>query len=225
MLLAATMEEGRTSTARAQTPAPSDEELLLQYRETGEEKFFAALVKRYERELYLYLRRFLGDAALAEDTFQATFLQVHLKCDRFDEGRRFRPWLYTVATNQAIDAQRRNRRHRLISLDRRNRTEGEDLGALLDLLVGSDLGPAGRVEARERVEWVHTAVARLPEQLRSTVQLVYFRGLKYREAADILSIPVGTVKSRLHAALVKLKAAWTETFALQSDSSSSCHDA
>ena len=91
----------------------TDEELLLEYRLTGSSSVFSTLVKRYERELYNYLRRFLNNQVLAEDAFQATFMQVHLKCHLFDEQRKVRPWLYTVATNQAIDIQRRNRRHRL----------------------------------------------------------------------------------------------------------------
>ena len=82
---------------------------------------FAELVRRYERELYSYLRRYLGDAEMAEDAFQAAFLQVHLKCQQFEAGRSVRPWLYTIATNQAIDAQRRSRRHRMVSLDRSGR--------------------------------------------------------------------------------------------------------
>src|SRR5436190_3601432 len=109
-------------------PSLSDEELLLGYRETGDPKLFSELVRRYERELYSYLRRYLGDAGMAEDAFQATFLQVHLKCDQFEEGRKFRPWLYTIATNQAIDAQRRNKRHRSVSLDRTTKQDdGDDL--------------------------------------------------------------------------------------------------
>ena len=87
---------------------PTDVELLLAFRASGDEKLFARLVKRYERELYNYLRRFLGDAAIAEDAFQQTFLHVYMKCEQFDAKRRFRPWLYTVATNSAIDLQRRN---------------------------------------------------------------------------------------------------------------------
>src|ERR1051325_8707465 len=94
----------------------TDEELLVRYRDTADRQAFAELVRRYERELFSYLRRYLGDASMAEDAFQATFLQVHLKCDQFEEGRKVRPWLYTVATNQAIDAQRRKKRHRNVSL-------------------------------------------------------------------------------------------------------------
>ena len=122
--------------AAPQRSALSDEELLLAYRETADRDAFSELVHRYERELYSYLRRYLGDAPMAEDAFQGTFLQVHLKCDQFDESRKFRPWLYTIATNQAIDAQRRNKRHKSVSLDRNTRPEGSDeVGTLMDLLT------------------------------------------------------------------------------------------
>ena len=189
----------------------TDEELLVEYRTTGSQVYFSQLVERYERELYNYLRRFLGNASMAEDAFQATFLQVHLRCDLFESGRRFRPWLYTIATNQAIDAQRRNRRHRLVSLDRPNPTSGESLGSLMEMVSGEEQDPADQLERGERNEWVRAAVAALPEQLESAVSLVYFRGMKYREAADTLAIPVGTVKSRLHSAIQRLSQAWNES--------------
>jgi RNA polymerase sigma-70 factor (ECF subfamily) len=188
----------------------TDEELLIEYRLTGSSAIFEALVKRYERELYNYLRRFLNNQVLAEDAFQATFMQVHLKCHLYDEHRKVRPWLYTVATNQAIDIQRRNRRHRLVSLDRPNRVEHEELGSLVDVLSGREEEPANGLELGERSEWVREAVAALPEQLRSAVRLVYFRGMKYREAADELDVPVGTVKSRLHSAVKRLGQAWQD---------------
>ena len=166
---------------------------------------FGELVRRYERELFNYLRHYLGSAEMAEDAFQATFLQVHLKCDQFEFGRRVRPWLYTVATNQAIDAQRRNRRHRMVSLDRRSaETAQEETGALVDLLDSEEPNPFERLESAETQQVVRAAVERLPEALREVLLLVYYQGLKYREAADVLNIPVGTVKSRLHAAVHKL---------------------
>ena len=188
----------------------SDEDLLLAYRDHADRLAFNELVHRYERELYSYLRRYLGDASMAEDAFQATFLQVHLKCDQFDEGRKFRPWLYTVATNQAIDAQRRNKRHKSVSLDRNSRNDGNDeVGALVNLLESREAGPDDQVQALQQTEWVRGAVDQLPEALREAVNLVYYQGMKYREAADILNIPVGTVKSRLHAAILKLNEAYS----------------
>jgi len=189
------------------SPSPdwTDEELLLAYRGRGEPRAFEELVRRYEGELYSYLRHYLGDAEMAEDAFQATFLQVHLKCSQFEPGRRVRPWLYTVATNQAIDAQRRNRRHRMLSLDRRwSEAQQYDAGTLAELLDGRERDPVDLSESAEDGESVRQAVEQLPEPLRQVVVLVYYQGLKYREAADVLSIPVGTVKSRLHAAIGKL---------------------
>jgi RNA polymerase sigma-70 factor (ECF subfamily) len=186
---------------------PTDEELLTRFRQDDDAAAFESLVHRYESELFSYLRRYLGNAEMAEDVFQATFLQVHLKKEQFEEGRRFRPWLYTIATNQAIDAQRRNKRHRMVSLD--HRTGGEDdVGALVEMLSGTERTADERMEEEEAREWVRGAVGDLPDTLRSALLLVYHQGMKYREAADVLGIPVGTVKSRLHAALLRLNETW-----------------
>jgi RNA polymerase sigma-70 factor (ECF subfamily) len=202
---------GLTASASTDVVRMTDEELLLEYRLTGSSELFETLVKRYERELYNYLRRYLNNQVLAEDAFQATFMQVHLKSHLFDEQRKVRPWLYTVATNQAIDIQRRNRRHKLVSLDRPNRVQHDELGSLIDVLSSREDEPTNGLEQGERKEWVRQAVAALPEQLRSAVRLVYFRGLKYREAADELDVPVGTVKSRLHSAVKRLGEAWQQS--------------
>jgi RNA polymerase sigma-70 factor (ECF subfamily) len=192
--------------------AKSDEELLLEHRLRRTRAAFEELVRRYERELYSYLRRYLSDATLAEDVFQATFLQLYLKAEQFEEGRKVRPWLYTIATNQAIDAQRRNKRHKMVSLDRRGYSHEtqDNVGTLLDLLTSKEPEATDNLETDERRQWVQQAIANLPEPLREAVLLVYYQGLKYREAAAVLDIPVGTVKSRMHAAILKLTEAWTE---------------
>lgn len=196
----------------------SDEDLLLAYRDSGKREYFAKLVQRYERELFNYLRRYLGDPEMAEDVFQAAFLQVHLKCDTFEEGRRFRPWLYTIATNQAIDAQRKTKRHKMVSLDRAgNGGDDQDTGSLVDLLVSSELGPVSQMDEQERQRVMREAVQELPESLKTAVVLVYYQGLKYREAADILGIPVGTVKSRLHTAVQKLTESWNQVYTHDDD--------
>jgi len=207
----ASESEHLTTVARARL-GRSDEQLVLAYRGQADSAAFEELVHRYERELYSYLRRYLGDAAMAEDAFQATFLQVHLKCGQFEEGRKFRPWLYTVATNQAIDAQRRNRRHRLPSLNRRgNLAGGGETGSLAEALVSREPDADTNLLFQEQRQWAKWAVRRLPETLRKVVLLVCYQGLKYREAAETLGIPVGTVKSRLHAAVEKLNEAWDQS--------------
>jgi len=190
----------------------SDESLIAQYRESGDRGLFETLVRRYEREIYSYLRRYIGNAEMAEDAFQGTFLQVHLKCHQFDSSRRFRPWLYAIATNQAIDTQRRNKRHRMVSLDRSSAT-GQDHqdGSWSDNIVGDVPDPSHAASDQENSRWIHHSVASLGESMQQVVHLVYYQGLKYREAAEVLGIPVGTVKSRLHAAVGRLGILWDET--------------
>ncbi len=96
----------------------------------------------------------------------------------------------------------------MASLDRITGTNDDgEAGALAGLLGGSETGPAAEAEANEANEALHQAVDALPGLCRQVVVLVYFQGLKYREAAEILGVPVGTVKSRLHTALEKLTAA------------------
>ncbi len=186
----------------------TDEELLLEYRQSGDRSCFSELVQRYERELFNYLRRYLRDSQAAEDVFQATFLLIHLKCQQFEEGRRFRPWLYAVATNAAIDAQRRDRRHRAVSLDRMGSKPSHEKSRPAEMLVSDDLDPPSMVTRKENRALVQAAMQSLTEQMRTVVHLVYYQGLKYREAADILNVPVGTVKSRLHTAIQKLHECW-----------------
>jgi RNA polymerase sigma-70 factor (ECF subfamily) len=186
----------------------SDEDLLLQFCK-GQKDAFGELLRRYERELYGYLRRYLGDATLAEDVFQNTFLQLYVKSGQYEPGRPVRPWLYTIATNQAIDALRRNGRHQAVSLDQgREELPDGDIHSLMETLESREVGPfetANQEECRERIR---ASVERLPDFLRQVLVLAYYQGLKYREIADILGIPVGTVKSRLHAALNKLHEIW-----------------
>ncbi len=184
-----------------------DEELLNRFR-SGQRDVFGSLVRRYQRELYGYLRRYLGDAELAEDVFQTTFVQVFIKAAQYEPGRPVRPWLYAIATNQAIDALRRIGRHPTVSLEQ---TEGEADGekrGLIDLLEAREADPFDNVDAAETRELVRACVAKLPDFLKQVVLLAYYQGLKYQEIADGLEIPLGTVKSRLHAAVVKLHELW-----------------
>lgn len=190
----------------------SDEEMIAEYKQTKERALFEALMRRYEREIYSYLRRYIGQAELAEEAFQGTFLQVHLKCYQFDSTRRFRPWMYAIATNQAIDVQRRNKRHRMVSLDQPAGGDREDrAGGWSEKLVGNAEDPLLAAASQEDRDWVNHAVEALSDSMQQVIQLVYYQGLKYREAADILGIPVGTVKSRLHAAVQRLGGVWKDS--------------
>ncbi len=183
----------------------TDEELLTRYRNEGRSEDFDELVRRYQRELYRYLARYLGDPALADDVFQNTFLQVHLKKELYEDGRPVRPWLYAIATHQAVDALRKAGRHPTVSLDQNAPSSQDDVGSLINLLVSDVPGPLAELQGEERKRWVRDSVAKLPEILRETLIMAYYQDLKYREIAEALGIPVGTVKSRLHAAISKLQ--------------------
>ncbi len=195
-----------------QAPDCTDEALLDALRD-GRHDALAMLVRRYERELFGYLRRYLNDETLAEDVFQNTFLQVFLKRRQYEPGRPVKPWLYAIATNQAIDALRRKNRHPTLSLEQVG--EGDpDAGEIpgwLGSLEANEPGPLEMLLAQERCDRVKASVERLPDLLKSVLLLAYYQGLKYREIAEILGIPVGTVKSRLHAAIARLQEIWNES--------------
>ncbi len=187
---------------------PTDEELLLRYRDLGDVEAFETLVHRYERPIYHYLLRYLRNATLAEEVFQSTFLRVHEKSHLFTANHPVRPWLYSMATNLAIDALRKEGRHQIASLDRQYDDEDGSLGALIDLVRSPAPSPAERMETQERATWAQRAVDELPDHQRIAVLLIFFQGLKYHEVAEILELPLGTVKSRIHKALLALNAAW-----------------
>ena len=182
----------------------TDEDLLLEYRSTQRRAAFEELVRRYERELFNYLRHYLGNAESAEDVFQTTFMQVHLKCDLFEADRAFRPWLYRIATNQAIDLRRRNRRHTSVSIDGSFGFDERSSVSFADSLTSNEPDPEQCSINGEQAGQVREAVEQLPEILKQVLYLVYFQGMKYQDAAESLGIPFGTVKSRLNAAVKKL---------------------
>lgn len=185
----------------------SDEEIVARYLESRSEKDFELLVKRYERELYTFLRRFLGDTQQAEDVFQSTFLSVHLRIDQFESGRRFRPWLYAIASNKAIDFMRRNRRHQIVSLDSKISSPTSD-DSILHQLASDEITPDVKASQNETRDQVRAAVGELNDSTQQLIQLAFYQGLKYSDIAEILEIPLGTVKSRVFTAVRKLNQIW-----------------
>jgi RNA polymerase sigma-70 factor (ECF subfamily) len=190
----------------------SDETLFARFRETGDRDVFGQLVKRYEREVFGYLKRYLGDQQLAEDAFQATFIAIFRKADQFEAGRSFRPWLYTIATNKAIDTQRSKKRSRLRSLDADlSRSSGSGQGrqlSMLEQLVDPTADVQNQTDLSETRHEVREAIDELNDISKQVIHLVYFQGMKYSEAAETLDIPIGTVRSRLHMAVRKLQEVW-----------------
>lgn len=175
-----------------------DEQLLAEHLE-GREGAFDVLVNRYARELYGFLCRFVGNAAAADDIIQDAFVQVHLAAQTFDRTRAFKPWLYTIAANKARDYLRSRGRRQEYSLDSRF---GDDDGpSPAQNLQDDDAGLEDQFDANEQRAEVQRIVSEMPEHFRMILTLGYFQQLPYAEIATILDIPVGTVKSRLHAAV------------------------
>jgi RNA polymerase sigma-70 factor (ECF subfamily) len=185
----------------------TDEQLLFDYRH-GDKPAFAKLVSRYQRELYHFLVRFLGNRASAEDVFQETFLQVHQSAEQFDPQRRFRPWLFTIAANKARDLIRSQARRPTNPLQASISPGDNDSGEFIDLMQSTDDLPSDPMEKRELQEQVHNTVTSMPEHLREILLLSYFHQFPYKQISEILDIPLGTVKSRLHAAVAHFADRW-----------------
>lgn len=178
---------------------PSDEQLLSEHCR-GRHDRFELLVRRYTQELFHCVYRLVGSAAAAEDVVQETFLQVHLSAKRFDPGRKFRPWVFTIAVNKARDALRARRRQRENSLDLT--TTGQSDGpCYAETIMDARDVPALALETEERSLRIRGLVSRLPEHLREVLILGYYHGFPYKDMAEMLSVPLGTIKSRLHAAV------------------------
>lgn len=184
-----------------------DEQLLSDYRQ-GDNAAFAQIVNRYQRELYHFLVRFLGNRASAEDVFQETFLQVHQSAEQFDPQRRFRPWLFTIAANKARDLIRSQARRPTNPLSATISPGDEESGEFMDLMQSAAELPSEPMEKRELQQLVQNTVTGMPEHLREILLLSYFHQFPYRQISEILDIPLGTVKSRLHAAVAHFAERW-----------------
>jgi RNA polymerase sigma-70 factor (ECF subfamily) len=151
--------------------------------------------------------------AVAEDLFQETFLQVHESAHTFDVERRFRPWLFTIGANKARDYLRKARRRHTLPLSAPISGEaGEAGGSFADLLEGDLPLPPEGAETQETAELVRQVVDEMPDHLREILLLAYFQQFPYKQIAEILEIPLGTVKSRLHAAVAAFADIWKHRY-------------
>ncbi len=203
--LGLTREDSGARTASRAVTAPTDEQLIESHL-AGDASAFTTLVDRYALELVPFLTRLTGSRAAAEDVFQETFLQVHQSAHTFDLSRRFRPWMYTIAVNKGRDWHRRNKRRKALSL---SVPVGEDArDSFVDLLAADTASPDAPISASEEAAKVKRVVDTMPEHQREIILLSYFQKLSYNQIAETLRIPLGTVKSRLHAAVASFARAW-----------------
>jgi len=174
----------------------------------GEEDAFRELVSRYKNSLYAFLRRFLNRQELVEDVFQETFLQLYISKESFDMTRPLRPWLFTIAANKAKDALRKMQRQSSIELGAIADAGDVSIDDVVNLLDSYKTTPVEEVSKDETARRVREIIANMPEKLRGILILAYFEQFSYKQMAEILSIPIGTVKSRLHTAVVHFTKKW-----------------
>ncbi len=181
---------------------------LLQHYAAGEEAAFREIVNRYKNSLYTFLKRFLNRHDLIEDVFQETFLQLFTSRDSFDTSRPLRPWLFTIAANKAKDALRKQRRTAAIPIGTIMEPEDMSFDDVLNTLTFDSTMPYEELEKSEIASQVREVIATMPDNLREILILAYFNKFSYKQMAQILSIPMGTVKSRLHAAVGRFAKDW-----------------
>jgi RNA polymerase sigma-70 factor (ECF subfamily) len=164
----------------------SSDEDLMELVQAGDAEALGSLIERYRGPLYAFLWRRAGEGA--DDLFQESWIRVSRARDRFDRSRRFSTWLFQIANNLCRDRWRRQgtRRRALDALGSELRT------------TGGDLAPAPALPADSSV-FQHLEA--LPDRLREVLVLRHYHELSEAEIADVLGIPRGTVKSRMHAAV------------------------
>ena len=171
------------------TPAEIEREWIAQAQE-GDRQAFAELVQRYRAGVINVVYRMCGDADLAEDAAQEAFIRAWQHLPRYQPRSPFRNWLYRIATNVALDALRRER-------------DTADIEAVP--LAAAHSNPEAVAERNKRADQVRRAVLALSPASRAVLVLREYEGLSYKEIADTLDIPLGTVMSRLNYARATLR--------------------
>jgi RNA polymerase sigma-70 factor, ECF subfamily len=174
--------------------APADE-ALLQAVALGDQQAFASLYDRLVPLVYGVVRRVVRDPAQSEEVAQEVFVEVWRLATRFDPARGTgRAWVLTLAHRRAIDRVRSEQASR----DRTDRIGHRDQSRAFDEV-------AEHVEVRLEHDQVREALHELTDLQREAVELAYYRGYTYREVADLLDAPLGTVKTRMRDGLIRLR--------------------
>jgi RNA polymerase sigma-70 factor, ECF subfamily len=170
----------------------SEAELVVS-AQNGDRNAFSELVRLHAQGVLNVVHRMCGDAQLAEDAAQETFLRAWQNLPSFRTGTPLRNWLYRIAVNAGTDMLRRERRILPDDIDDLHLTDGNS-------------SPEVQVSQKERARLVQSAILSLPEASRAVLVLREYEGLSYQEISSTLDIPVGTVMSRLNYARNTLKA-------------------
>jgi RNA polymerase sigma-70 factor (ECF subfamily) len=187
-------------------PRLTDQEVVLLAR-GGREAAYRELVRRYERPVFALLYRMVRDRELAEDLAQETFVKALNAIESYRPEFKFSSWIFKIANNAAIDHLRR-RELDTLSLDGSPHAETPEAMQATALQIGArQESPLDAVEARELGGAIETAIGRLRPEYRSCILLRHVEGRAYEEIAEILDLPLGTVKTYIHRARNELRLA------------------
>jgi RNA polymerase sigma-70 factor (ECF subfamily) len=178
--------------------ATSDEQ-IVERALTGDAEAFGEIVRRWERRIFALAYGMLGREEDARDATQETFLSAFRNLRNFRGEAKVSSWLHRIAVNQCITRQRRAKVRNEAALDDETERDAASFAAPLEIL------PSRVVEGRERTVAVRRAVNSLPVELRQVIVMKEFEDLTFREIADVLGLPLSTVKSRLYTALRQLQ--------------------
>ena len=192
---------------KSDSKKPTDAELLACFAD-GDEAAFRELVDRYKNGLYAFLKQFLNHQDMVEDVFQETFLQLFTSRASFDTSRPLRPWLFTIAANKAKDALRKRQRTAATNIGTIADSQEMSFDDVLNSLTSDSTVPYEKLQESELSSQVGQVIADMPDNLREILILAYFNKFSYKQMAQILSIPIGTVKSRLHTAVGRFAKEW-----------------
>jgi RNA polymerase sigma-70 factor (ECF subfamily) len=180
--------------------AITDEQAMWRVQTRDDPHAFARLVQRWQWPIRSLCARMTGDVHRGEDLAQETFARLFARRKDYQPTGKFSTYLWRIALNLCYDELRRVNRHGVTSLDA---DDGEAISALKEFVAGEP-GPDASLIERERADLVRQALLRLPETHRGVVALRHYEGLKFREIAEVLDIPEGTVKSRMAEGLSQL---------------------
>ncbi|MBD3235643.1 MAG: sigma-70 family RNA polymerase sigma factor [Candidatus Eisenbacteria bacterium] len=166
----------------------------------GDERAFAQLVARYEGAIYRLAWRMMRQDEEAQDVVQETFMRVFRALHTYDQSRKFSTWILRICTNLCIDRYRR-RRMKLLSIDASEQEEARSPIVLVD----RGRSPFEAYQRSAMRAALDRLVQRLPPIYRAVIELRYQQSLSYDEISEVLGIPLGTVKARLHRAHRHLK--------------------
>lgn len=160
----------------------------------GDQSAYADIVSLYQQSLYQVCYRMLGNKEEAEDAAQEAFIKAYIHLHTYDQKRKFSTWLYRIATNLCIDRIRKKKPDYYLDAEVPG-TEGLDMYSQLST---DELLPEEELERMELQERIQYEISRLPDKYRAVIILKYIEELPLQEISDILDIPLGTVKTRVH---------------------------